>query len=391
MTTPVLRRLAAVGLLVTAVDVIALVVLRLGVGLPAAGADALAVLGAAVVSRRLHRRLTFADDPRVRWVEEPGAFVRVTILAGAVDVAVVSILADLSSTDRLGGLLAVKAISLSIAAVVRAIGYRAAVEPLIRADQQQARARPGPPGHTRLSIVVPTYREQDRIGTTVARLRATGLADESELEIVVVDDGSPDDTVAAARAAGADQVIALAENRGKGAAVRAGMLAAHGRTIVFTDADLAYPPEQIGTVSAAVEAGADVVIGSRRHVDTTTLVRARRLREVTGRLFNLVTFVVLLGRYRDTQCGLKGFQYDAARMLFSRTRIDGFAFDVEVLHLAERYRLALREVPVELANTTESSVRVGRDSLRMLWDVLRIRRLAARGAYDNGPGRTPSN
>ena len=381
---PVLRRLAAVGLVVTAVDVAALVALRLGLGLPAALADALAVLAAAVLSRRAHRRVTFADEPRVRWVEEPGAFVRVTILAGAVDVAVVSILADVWRTDRLGGLLAAKAGALALAAIVRALGYRAAVQPLIRADQRRARERGEEPSRVRLSVVVPTFNEEARIGSTVTRLRAAGLAD--DLEVVVVDDGSPDDTAGAARAAGADRVVVLPSNRGKGAAVRAGMLAAEGRTIVFTDADLAYPPEQIARVLAEVEAGADVVIGSRRHVDTTTLVRARRLREVTGRLFNLLTFVVLLGRYRDTQCGLKAFRHEAARLVFSRTRIDGFAFDVEVLHLAERLRLTLREVPVELANTTESSVRVGRDSLRMLWDVFRIRRLAARGAYGRPEG-----
>ncbi|HEX2040375.1 MAG TPA: glycosyltransferase [Acidimicrobiales bacterium] len=353
MTPPVLRRLAAVGLLVTAFDVAVLAALRVGAGLPPALADALAVLSAALVSRRVHRRFTFADEPRVRWVEEPGVFVRVTLLAAAVDVAVLSVLADVRDTSSLGGLLPVKAVSLATAAAVRALGYRAALQPIIRAAQRGTSASAAAAGRVRLSIVVPTFREESRIASTVARLRA----------------------------AGAEQVLVLPENRGKGAAVRAGMLAANGRTIVFTDADLAYPPEQIARVVAVVEAGADVVIGSRRHVDTTTLVRARRLREVTGRLFNLLTFVVLLGQYRDTQCGLKGFRRDAARLLFSRTRIDGFAFDVEVLHLAERYRLTLREVPVELANTSESSVRVGRDSLRMLWDVFRIRRLAARGAY----------
>ncbi|MDQ3757788.1 MAG: glycosyltransferase, partial [Actinomycetota bacterium] len=350
-----------------------------------------AVAGAAVVSRRLHGRITFADDPRARWVEEPGVFVRVAILAGAVDVAVVSVLADFWSTEAVGGLSATKAVSLTLAAAVRVVGYRSAVQTLVRADQQRARSRAVPSGNLRLSVVVPTYKEQSRIASTVARLRGAGLAEEGDLEIVVVDDGSPDDTVAAAKAAGADHVVALPANRGKGAAVRAGMLAATGRAVVFTDADLAYPPEQIAHVLAALEAGADVVIGSRRHVDTTTLVRARRLREVTGRLFNLLTYVVLLGNYRDTQCGLKGFQHDAAQLVFSRTRIDGFAFDVEVLHLAERLRLTLREVPVELANTTESTVRVGRDSLRMLWDVFRIRRLAVRGEYDSPPPPTSAN
>lgn len=376
MTSPVLRRLAAVGLLVTAVDVVLLLLLADGLGWPPALADALAVLVASVLSRRVHRRVTFGDEPLVRWVEEPGVFVRVTMLAAAVDVALLSILTDVTDAD----LLLVKAASLSVAAVVRALGYRVALQPIIRAVQSRPTALSEDAGRVRLSVVVPTYEEEGRIGSTVARLRAAGLSD--DVEIVVVDDGSSDDTAGAARAAGADVVVVLPENRGKGAAVRAGMLAATGRTIVFTDADLAYPPEQIGRVLEAVEAGADVVIGSRRHVDTTTLVRARRLREVTGRLFNLLTFVVLLGQYRDTQCGMKGFRHEAARLLFSRTRIDRFAFDVEVLHLAERYRLTLREVPVELANTAESSVRLGPDSLRMLWDVFRIRRLAATGAYD---------
>ena len=102
--------------------------------------------------------------------------------------------------------------------------------------------------------------------------------------------------------------------------------------------------------------------GSRRHDDTTTLVRARRLREVGGRAINLLTRVVLLGRYRDTQCGLKAFRSDLGRLIFEHSHIDGFAFDVEIFHLVEAYQLSLAEVPVRVENSSRSTVRVARDA-----------------------------
>jgi hypothetical protein len=107
---------------------------------------------------------------------------------------------------------------------------------------------------------------------------------------------------------------------------------------------------------------------------------------VSGRLFNLLTATVLLGQYRDTQCGLKGFRSDVGRLLFSHTKLDRFAFDVEVLHLVERYRLSLTEVPVVLVRAPGSTVRVGLDALRMLRDLFRVRRWAGLGAYDLEPG-----
>ncbi|MDP8992924.1 MAG: glycosyltransferase [Actinomycetota bacterium] len=241
-----------------------------------------------------------------------------------------------------------------------------------------------PPGKPFFSVVIPAFREEASIAAAVERLRC-GLGMEGGGEIVVVDDGSPDRTSEAARGAGADQVLTLPVNRGKGAAVRAGMLAARGRSVAFTDADLAYSPAQLLRLLEEVEAGWDVVIGSRRHVDTTTLVRARRAREVSGRLFNLVSRAVLLHRYLDTQCGLKAFDSDVARVVFSRARVDGFAFDVEVLYLVQRYGLSLQEVPVELANPETSSVRVLRDAPLMVRDLVRIRRWAAAGAYDLTP------
>jgi dolichyl-phosphate beta-glucosyltransferase len=233
-------------------------------------------------------------------------------------------------------------------------------------------------------VVVPAYREADAIAGTVDRIRAelAAVAADGGLEVVVVDDGSGDGTADAARAADADQVLAFTENRGKGAAVRAGMLAATGRTLVFTDADLSYAPAQIERLLAAVEDGWDVVVGNRHHEGSTTIVAAGALRQVGGRAINLATRAVLVGPHQDTQCGLKAFRSDVARTIFGHSRIDGFAFDVEVIHLVERYGLSLEAVEVEVVNSDSSTVHVVRDALLLLADLVRVRRWGATGAYD---------
>jgi dolichyl-phosphate beta-glucosyltransferase len=232
----------------------------------------------------------------------------------------------------------------------------------------------------RVTVVVPAYNEAARIGGTVRALRgALGDLPDGGLELLVVDDGSTDLTATAAEEAGAT-VVRLGVNAGKGAAVRAGVQAATGRTIVYTDADLSYPPDQVQAVLERVEAGAPFVAGSRQHVDTVTLIRAHRLREVGGRVFNLLSRIVVLGHYRDTQCGLKGFSAEAARALFARNRIDGFAFDVELFLLAERLGISIVEVPVRVSNTRSSSVQMGRDSRRMIEDLVRLRRWARDGS-----------
>jgi glycosyltransferase involved in cell wall biosynthesis len=282
----------------------------------------------------------------------------------------------------LAGAGAIAALS-SAATLVVARRWQRGLSP-VRADLTSRRPRPVAPGDVRLSVVVPAYEEAPSIAATVARLRAdlAPIAVDGGLEVVVVDDGSTDRTAEAAERAGADLVVRHVVNRGKGAAVRSGVLASSGRTVVFTDADLAYSPDQIPGLVAAVEDGWDVVVGSRRHTDTTTLVRARRLREIGGRGINLLTRAVLLGQYRDTQCGLKAFRADAARVIFSRTRVDGFAFDVEVFHLIERYHLSLAEVPVRISNSASSSVDALRDALRLVRDLFLVRQWAAEGRYD---------
>ena len=240
--------------------------------------------------------------------------------------------------------------------------------------------RAAAPGERRLSVVVPAYREAGVIGSNVARLRAELAAFDPDVEIVVVDDGSDDATAEEARAAGADRVIVQPVNRGKGAAVRAGMLAATGRTVAFTDADLAYSPDQVAALAREVEAGWDVVLGSRHTAGAVAEVEASRLRRVGGWLVNrLVRGVV--GDQADTQCGLKAFRSDVARLLFGDARIDGFGFDVEIIALAERHGLSLTAVPVRVVNSSRSTVRVVRDGLALVADLVRIARWRRGGAY----------
>ena len=376
-----LRRFAAVGITATAIDIgVAVVLLRRGWAVPAA--DLVALAAAATFARPLHRVVTLRDDPFTRWMRSPAMFAAVVTSAGLVDLLVLSwVRIDGSLTDDL----LAKATAVAAAAIVRAVAYRSLLFRVVRREQEHPVARPLPDGTHRLTVVLPAYREADRIGDTVARVRSelgARLGDAPDaLQIVVVDDGSDDDTSGAAAAAGADVVVRLKVNSGKGAAVRAGVATATGRAIAFTDADLAYSPAQIADLLALVEDGYDMVVGSRRHTDTRTLVAAGRLREAGGRLVNLATHALLLGQYHDTQCGLKAFRADAARALFDASRLDGFAFDVELFHLAERWRLSLAEVPVEVEHSDRSTVSALSDGLRMVADLIRVRQAARRGDY----------
>lgn len=379
-----LRRLAIVALVPTVLDVALLVVLRQGLGWVLVAADVVAIAAASVLSYVLHRTVTFRSDPFVRWVRMPAAFVAVAAVAGLVDVAVLRTLHAIHGFDTAGGLVAAKGVALAAAAAVRLALYRAVLLSAVRRSLVARIDRPPPPGDRRATIVIPALDEEDRIAGTVAAVRAelADLHEDGGVEIVVVDDGSSDRTADVALAAGADQVVVHPRNRGKGAAVRSGVLAARGRTIAFTDADLSYSPDQLRTVIAAIEDGWDVAVGNRRHPDTTTVTDAGALRGLGSRLINLVSTAVLLSHPHDTQCGLKAFRSDAARLVFGLGRIDGFAFDIEVLHLVERHELSLTDVPVRLEGTDRSTVHALRDGLRVLRDVWRIRHWSATGAYE---------
>lgn len=379
-----LARFAVVGTAVTAVDVgLFLARWRRGRG-SVLDAEVPALAAAAGVSWALHRAVTFRDDPYRRWLAQHDAFTASAVVAGAVDCAVTAGLLAVSGRRDPRAALAAKLPAVGLAGATRWVLHRRVLFRVVRSDHVAAADRPPPPGDQRLSIVIPAYDEAGRIADTVRRVRAAVAEVDGGVEVIVVDDGSADATAAQARAAGADVVIEQPRNRGKGAAVRAGALAARGRTIAFTDADLAYSPDQLVGLLHGVEAGWDVVVGSRHHAGSRTVVPTARLRRIGSNVVNWATSMVLLGAYRDTQAGLKAFRADAARAIFERSRVDGFGFDVEVFVIAERNGLSVREVPVRVENSTRSTVRVARDAARLARDLFRIRRWAREGRYQAG-------
>lgn len=380
-----LRRFTLVGVIATGVDIAVYLTLAMVVGLSPWSADLFAVIAATIVSWTLHGVVTFPDDPSQRWYRSIGPYLLTASGALVLSVSVVAFLSMPLHDRGFLTLIMIKIAALVVAFLFRVSRYRETMFAAIRAGQARPVDRGPAPGGPRLSVIVPAFDEADRIISTIETIRGqlSDLDATGDLQIVVVDDGSVDATAEVARGAGADLVISQPENRGKGAAVRAGALAATGRTIAFTDADLSYAPAQLHGLMEHVEQGWDVVVGSRQHVETLTVARAGRIRELGGRVINLLSAYVLLGRYRDTQCGLKAFRSDVARLIFSRTRIDGFAFDIEVFALIERFRLALLEVPVTVENSERSTVRVVRDASRLVRDLFRIRANARSGLYES--------
>lgn len=230
-----------------------------------------------------------------------------------------------------------------------------------------------------LSVVIPALDEERRLPSTLRKIREHLDALPLSFEIVVVDDGSTDRTVEAARAASA-RIVSNRENRGKGYSVRRGMLEARGRLRLMTDADLSTPIEDLRSLRAAIDEGADIAIGSRAIRASQVQVRQPILREAAGRLFNLFVRALLLPDIRDTQCGFKLFTAKAARTAFEAATHDGFAFDVEVLVAARAQGLRIAEVGVTWRN--DAATRVGlRSGMRAFADLAAIRLRAWRGDY----------
>jgi dolichyl-phosphate beta-glucosyltransferase len=232
-----------------------------------------------------------------------------------------------------------------------------------------------------LSVVIPAYNEALRLPRTLERVGAF-LAGSSH-EIVVVDDGSSDDTAGRARAAGgpALNLVRNEVNRGKGYSVRRGMLLARGAARLMTDADLSTPIEELPRLLERARQGYDVVIGSRALPDAQIEVRQSRYRENAGRAFNLLVRGLLLPDLRDTQCGFKLFSARAAAAVFEAARLDGFSFDVEALVIARRLGHRIAEVPVTWRNDAASRVGAFHGMLAFL-DLARIRWNASTGRYD---------
>ena len=234
----------------------------------------------------------------------------------------------------------------------------------------------------RLSVVIPAYNEERRLPASLGRIRAFLAARGDRFEIVVADDGSRDATatVAAAEGGPAARVLRGESNRGKGHAVRRGMLAARGERRLMTDADLSTPIEELASLETRLDQGSDVAIGSRAVRGARIEVRQNPFRETAGRAFNVLVRLLLLPGIRDTQCGFKLFTARAAQASFERVRLHGFCFDVEALYVARRLGLRLAEVPVVWRN--DAATRVGGLSgARAFFDLVRIRLNAARGRY----------
>ena len=239
---------------------------------------------------------------------------------------------------------------------------------------------------TALSIIVPAFNEAARIGPTLTALQAALPSIVPAWEIRVVDDGSTDDTgavvEAAAAAAGDTRIVLQREpHRGKGGAVRAGMLASRGDLRFLCDADLSMPVTELPRFLAQVPATCDIAIGSREG-EGARRVGEPGLRHAMGRVFNTLVRRLVLQGIEDTQCGFKMFTGAAADAVFSRITLDGWAFDIETLVVAQRLGLRVVEMPIEWHYRDRSQVSPVRDSLLMARDVLRIRARAARGRYD---------
>ena len=243
-----------------------------------------------------------------------------------------------------------------------------------------------------LSVIVPAYNEASRIEQTLTRMSAYFEAQPYRVEILVVDDGSTDGTRDVVRTAIAAHpeisLLTYAENRGKGYAVRHGVLHSQGNRVLFSDADLATPIEEVEKLNAALDAGSVIAIGSRDVQGSQLEKRQSFVRELGGKTFNKLVQMIAVPGIHDTQCGFKLFTRDAAHKIFSLCQVDHFAFDVEVLYIALRvYTLPVAEVPVRWAHQEGSKVRFVRDAIRMLKTLFRIRATRYNAASVPSPPR----
>lgn len=240
--------------------------------------------------------------------------------------------------------------------------------------------------HPQLSIVIPAYNESARIEATLSRVMGCIAAQGWDAEVLVIDDGSKDDTLAILEC-WMDQhpnlhVIRNPGNRGKGYSVRNGLLQAAGDIVMFTDADLSAPMEEADRLLAAIAEGADVAIGSRWMDRTRQTIHQPLYRQFFGRCFNAITRNVMGLPFKDTQCGFKAFRREAAQVIFRLQRIERWGFDPEILFIARKLKYTIREVPVTWGHDERSRMSYLKDGMKMLEEMMTIRRNSLAGRYD---------
>ena len=235
------------------------------------------------------------------------------------------------------------------------------------------------------TIVIPAYNESARLGLTLEKVQLFLRQHEWDAEVVVVNDGSTDDTAMIVRRFaendGSFRLIQNPGNRGKGYSVRHGVLEARGAIILFTDADLSAPIEEATKLVCALEAGADVAIGSRWMRAELQTQRQSLARQILGRIFNLLLRLLLQLDFADTQCGFKAFRRNAAQAIFPLQRIEGWGFDPEILFLARQAGLKVEEVPVVWGHDDRTRINPAVDGVRMVAEMMRIRWYALTGNY----------
>lgn len=240
----------------------------------------------------------------------------------------------------------------------------------------------GPTDHD-LTLVIPAYNEESRLPKTLtdaaAYLDQWGI----DYRVIVVDDGSKDNTASLTEHYGPRFSTIRQPNGGKGSAVQNGLLSATGRVVAFTDADLPYDLDSLkAAYDIVVRGDADAVFGSRDMDASANLVERQFLRTLASQVFRGIVTLLVSRQIRDTQCGLKVFSRSAARAIFSRSTIKGFAFDAEAVFLAHCLKLRLQKVPVTLINEYASTISLSRNAIPMLMDVMRVRWRALKGRYD---------
>ena len=240
--------------------------------------------------------------------------------------------------------------------------------------------------HPRLSIVIPAYNESARIQATLDRVLTCVETEAWDAEVLVIDDGSKDDTAQIVEAWMERNprlhLIQNPGNRGKGYSVRNGLLQAAGDIVMFTDADLSAPMEEAGLLLTAIDNGADVAIGSRWLDRTRQTIHQPLYRQFFGRCFNAITRGVMGLPFKDTQCGFKAFRRDAAQVIFRLQSIERWGFDPEILFIARKLRYCIVEVPVTWGHDERSRMSYLKDGMKMLEEMAIIRYNSLAGRYD---------
>ncbi|MCX8094465.1 MAG: glycosyltransferase family 2 protein [Candidatus Goldbacteria bacterium] len=232
----------------------------------------------------------------------------------------------------------------------------------------------------KVSVIIPAYNEEKRLPETLKKIKNFLKKNKIKNEIIVVDDGSTDNTVSISKKYKV-KVLKNEKNKGKGFSVKRGMLAARGEIVIFTDADLSTPVEFLKHFINEHKSGFDIVIASRALQGSEIKIPQPYLRELSGKIFNVLVRLITWLPIHDTQCGFKSFTRKAAQQIFKRLTIYGFGFDVEALYIARKLGFTISEYPVSWYNSKATKVDFLKDSIRMFFELFKIRLNDIKGLY----------